>query len=80
MQIEETAKDIIQRVGELGKHLKAYEDYHNKLGNNLATVVNQYMGASKELKKVDKDIMRITGTTAGLEPVLIEKPDLDDGE
>ena len=80
MQIEETAKDIIQRVGELGKHLKAYEDYHNKLGNNLATVVNQYMGASKELKKVDKDILRITGTAVGLEPVLIEKPDLDDGE
>lgn len=80
MQIEETAKDIIQRVGELGKHLKAYEDYHNKLGNNLATVVNQYMGASKELKKVDKDILRITGTAVGLEPILIEKPDLDDGE
>ena len=80
MQIEETAKDIIQRVGELGTHLKRYEEYHNKLGNNLATVVNQYMGASKELKKVDKDIMRITGTAAGMDPVLIEKPDLDDGE
>lgn len=80
MQIEETAKDIIQRVGELGTHLKRYEEYHNKLGNNLATVVNQYMGASKELKKVDKDIMRITGTAAGIDPVLIEKPDLDDGE
>lgn len=80
MQIEETAKDIIQRVGELGTHLKKYEEYHNKLGNNLATVVNQYMGASKELKKVDKDILRITGTAAGIDPVLIEKPDLDDGE
>jgi DNA recombination protein RmuC len=80
MQIEETAKDIIQRVGELGKHLKAYEEYHNKLGNNLATVVNQYIGASKELKKVDKDVLRITGTAAGLEPVLIEKPDLTEVE
>lgn len=80
MQIEETAKDIIQRVGELGKHLKAYEEYHNKLGNNLATVVNQYIGASKELKKVDKDVLRITGTAAGLEPVLIEKPDMSEIE
>jgi DNA recombination protein RmuC len=77
MQIEETAKDIVQRVGELGKHLKAYEDYHNKLGNNLATVVNQYVSSSKELKKIDKDVMRITGSTAGLDPVLVEKPDLD---
>ena len=78
MQIEETAKDIVQRVGELGKHLKAYEEYHNKLGNNLATVVNQYMYSSKELKKVDKDVMRITGTTIGLDPVSVDKPDLDE--
>lgn len=76
MQIEETAKDIIVRVGELGKHLKAYEDYHNKLGNNLATVVNQYVFSSKELKKVDKDVLRITGTAVGLDPVLVEKPEL----
>lgn len=76
MQIEETAKDIIIRVGELGKHLKAYEDYHNKLGNNLATVVNQYMFSSKELKKVDKDVLRITGKAVGIEPVNVEKPEL----
>jgi DNA recombination protein RmuC len=76
LQIEETAKDIVQRVGELGKHLKTYEEYHNKLGNNLATVVNQYMYSSKELKKVDKDVLRITGTAAGLDPVLVEKPDI----
>lgn len=77
MQIEETAKDIVQRVGELGKHLKAYEEYHNKLGNNLATVVNQYVFSSKELKKIDKDVMRITGTAVGLDPVLVDKPDMD---
>jgi DNA recombination protein RmuC len=77
MQIEETAKDIIQRVGELGKHLKAYEDYHNKLGNNLSTVVNQYVSSSKELKKIDKDVMRITGMSPEIEPVLVEKPMLE---
>jgi DNA recombination protein RmuC len=77
MQIEETAKDIVQRVGELGKHLKAYEEYHNKLGNNLATVVNQYVSSSKELKKVDKDVMRITGSSIGLDPMLVEKPEIE---
>ncbi len=75
LQIEETAKDIIARVSELGKHLKSYEDYHNKLGNNLKTVVNQYVLSSKELKKVDKDVVRITGTSAGIDPLMIEKPD-----
>ncbi|HEU5114682.1 MAG TPA: DNA recombination protein RmuC [Candidatus Paceibacterota bacterium] len=79
LQIEEQAKDIAKRVGELAKHWKAYEDYHEKLGNNLSTVVNQYNLSSKELKKVDKDVFRITGSAAGLEPVLIEKPeDLED--
>jgi DNA recombination protein RmuC len=78
MQIEETAKDIVQRVGELGKHLKAYEDYHNKLGNNLATVINQYNFSGKELKKVDKDVLRISGTAVGLDPVLVEKPDVSE--
>jgi DNA recombination protein RmuC len=76
MQIEETAKDIVVRVGELGKHLKTYEEYHNKLGNNLATVVNQYVFSSKELKKVDKDVLRITGTAVGMDPILVERPEL----
>ena len=69
------AKDIIARVSDLGKHLKSYEDYHNKLGNNLKTVVNQYVLSSKELKKVDKDVVRITGSGTGMDPLVIEKPD-----
>lgn len=78
MQIEESAKDIVKRVGELGKHLKAYEEHHNKLGNTLNTVVNHYTNTSKELKKVDKDVFRITGEVAGIEPTLLEKPALEE--
>lgn len=74
MQIEESAKDIVKRVNELGKHLKSYEEYHNKIGGSLSTVINHYTNASKELKKVDKDVMRITGEGAGIDPILIEKP------
>ena len=75
LQIEETAKDIIKRVEELGKHLKAYEEYHGKLGNALGTTVNHFNKASRELKKVDKDVMRITGDSAGIEIELLDKPD-----
>lgn len=71
LQIEESAKDIIKRVEELGKHLKAYEEYHNKLGNSLQTVNNHFNASGKELKKVDKDVLRISGTTAGIEPLLL---------
>ncbi len=76
-KIEESAKDIIKRVDELGKHLKAYEDYMAKLGNALGTTVNHYNAASKEMGKLDKDVTRITGQTPGLEPNLLEKPNLE---
>lgn len=71
MQIEESAKEIRKRVSELGKHLKAHEEYHNKLGNSIKTVVNQYNASSKEIKKIDKDVMRITDEKSDLDPVLI---------
>lgn len=78
LQIEETAKDIVKRVGELGKHLKSYEDYHQKLGNALGTAVNQYNSAGKEFKKLDKDVMRITEEAPQLEALALEKPSLED--
>jgi DNA recombination protein RmuC len=77
-KIEETAKDIIKRVNELGKHLKAYEDYVNRLGAALGTTVNHYNAAYKELGKVDKDITRITGESPGIETDLLEKPNTED--
>ena len=72
LQIEESAKEIKKRVEELGKHLKAHEEYHNKIGTTLSTVVNHYNTASKELRKVDKDVLRITGTTNEIDPILID--------
>ncbi len=75
LQIEETAKDIIKRVDELGTHLKKYEEYHVKLGTSLSTVVNHYNHSGKELRKVDKDILRITGETPGIEVGVIDHPD-----
>lgn len=78
MQIEETTKDIIKRVGEIGTHLKKYEDYHNKLGNALGTVVNHFNSSSKEFKKIDKDVVRITGNSIDFEPTLLDKPESEE--
>ncbi|MEZ4114379.1 MAG: hypothetical protein R3B65_02985 [Candidatus Paceibacterota bacterium] len=41
--------------------MKSYEEYHDKLGKNLGTVVNQYNLSNKEFKKIDKDVMKISG-------------------
>lgn len=73
-KIEESAKGIQKRVEELAKHLAAYEDYMKKLGVTLGTSVNHYNTAYKELKKVDKDVLKISGETAGIEPTLLDKP------
>jgi DNA recombination protein RmuC len=77
MQIEETAKDIIKRVGELSTHLKRYEEYHAKLGASLETAVNRYNDSTKEFRKVDKDVMRITGSSADIDIQLLEKPEIE---
>lgn len=78
LQIEEQTKEIQLRVGELGRHLITYETYMQKLGTSLGTTVNHYNTAHKELKKVDKDIVKISSTSAGVEPLLLDKPQLDD--
>jgi DNA recombination protein RmuC len=74
LQIEEQAKDIQKRVGELGKHIAAHETFMQKLGNSLGTTVSHYNNAHKELKKVDKDVVKIAGTEQTVEPQLLDKP------
>jgi DNA recombination protein RmuC len=74
MKIEETAKEIQDNVEKLGRHLVAYDEYFKKLGNSLSTTVNHYNAAYKELKKVDKDVVKITDGEAGIETLELEKP------
>ena len=78
MQIEESAKDIVKRVGELGTHLRSYEDMHQKLGNALTTTVNHFNKSNHEFRKIDKDVMRITGEAINIEIQTIEKPQLEE--
>ena len=74
LQIEESAKEIRQRVEELGKHIVNYDTYMQKLGNNLGTTVNAYNTAYKELNKIDKDVVKITAGEKKIEVLSIEKP------
>ena len=74
MEIEEKAQDIIKNVEKLSGHLVRYEDYYQKLGNTLATTVNHYNAGYKELNKIDKDVTKITGITAGVDMLTIDQP------
>lgn len=77
LQIEESAKHIKTNVENLQRHLKSYEEYHSKLGNALGTAVNQYNMSGKEFKKVDKDMLKITGESLVEDLPTLDKPDLD---
>jgi DNA recombination protein RmuC len=76
-KIEENAIEIRKNVEALSRHLKAYEDYYKKLGSSLSTTVNHYMTGSRELGKIDKDVLRITGDAVGFELEAVEKPLLE---
>ncbi|MBI2409768.1 DNA recombination protein RmuC [Candidatus Kaiserbacteria bacterium] len=77
LQIEKKAVEIQQRVGELGKHIGAYEEFYRKLGVSLGTTVSHYNSGYKELGKIDKDVYRIAGDKIGLEPELLDKPTIE---
>ena len=74
LQIESQAKEIQKRVGELGKHIAAHENFMQKLGGSLGTTVNHFNAAHKELKKMDKDVVKIAGNEPTVEPLAIDKP------
>lgn len=78
LKIEESAKEIQKRVGELGRHLGSYDTYVKKLGVSLGTTVSHYNTAYKELGKINKDVVRIAGTSARIEPSAVEKPALEE--
>jgi DNA recombination protein RmuC len=78
LEIEKKAQDIQKRVGELGKHVASYEAYYKKLGASLSTTVSHYNAGYKELGKIDKDVYRISGAKAGIEPDILPKPTHED--
>jgi DNA recombination protein RmuC len=78
MEIEEKAQDIIKNVERLSGHITRYEEYYQKLGNTLSTTVNHYNAGYKELSKIDKDVTRITGATAGVDVLTVDKPQKGD--
>ena len=76
-QIEKSAVEIQKNVQKLGRHLTAYHEVFDKIGNTLGTTVNHYNKASNELGKIDKDITRITGDSPELTTNLLDKPQKD---
>ncbi|MEZ4195582.1 MAG: DNA recombination protein RmuC [Candidatus Paceibacterota bacterium] len=73
-KVEESAKEIQANVEKLSRHLAAYNQFFEKVGNSLGTTVNHYNAASKELAKVDRDVVKISGESTGHEIMTLDKP------
>lgn len=76
LQVQEGILEIVSKIKDLDRHLISYQTYMLKLGKSIGTTVNMYNDASKEYKKIDKDIYRITeGKNGGkIEVELLERP------
>ncbi|MCK5212187.1 DNA recombination protein RmuC [Candidatus Parcubacteria bacterium] len=78
LQIEESAKEIMINVEKLGRHMRSYDDFMRKIGVSMSTTVNHYNNAYKEFKKIDKDVVKITDGKAKIDPLVIDKPKIEE--
>jgi len=78
IEIHRDTEKIRKNIEQLSKHLLAHNGYMLKLGNSLGTTVGHYNTTYKELGKIDKDVVKIADTKPGVEPVLLDKPSLDE--
>ncbi len=77
-KIQEAAQDIIKNVGELAKHLGAYQEAHNSLGKSLSAAVGHYEKSGKAFRLIDKDVVKIGGEHIELQLVEnVDKPALE---
>lgn len=78
IEIHRDTEKIRQNIERLSKHLVAHNAYMQKLGVSLGTTVGHYNTTYKELGKIDKDIVKITAVEPSVEPLLLERPNIDD--
>lgn len=78
MKIEKNAGEIKKHVKELHRHFSSFAEFHEKMGKNLGTTVNQFNQSSDELRKLSKDIVKITAGEVGdlLEMDKIHRPEI----
>lgn len=78
IDIHKDTEQIRKNIEQLSKHLLAHNGYMQKLGSSLGTTVGHFNVTYKELGKIDKDVIKIAETSATVEPILLDRPNLGD--
>ncbi len=79
-EIQKDTEVIRKNVEQLTRHLTAYDGYFKKVGNSLGATVGHYNNAYRELGKIDKDMIKIAGSESAIDPVYLDRPNLDEEE
>jgi DNA recombination protein RmuC len=78
IQINQDTERIRKNIEQLQKHLVSHYGYMQKLGGSLNTTVGHFNTTYKELGKIDKDIVKIAEVEPSVEPMLLDKPNLEE--
>ncbi len=78
LEIQKDTEVIRKNVEQLQKHLIGYDGYFKKIGTSLGATVGHYNNASKELGRIDKDIVKIAGSESVVEVGLLDKPNSEE--
>ena len=78
LEIQKDTEIIRKNVEQLGKHMRGFDQYMQKLGNSLGSTVGHFNNAHKQLARVDKDVVKIAGGDEKVEPLALDKPQVDD--
>ncbi len=78
IDIHKDTEKIRKNIEQLSRHLVAHNGYMQKLGNSLGTTVGHFNVTYKELGKIDKDVVKIAETSPSVEPMLLDRPTLEE--
>ena len=78
MEIHRDTEQIRKNIEQLQKHLLAHNAYMIKLGTSLGATVGHYNTTYKELGKIDRDIVKIAETDPSVDPLILDRPSLQD--
>ncbi len=78
LEIHKDTEKIRKNIEQLSKHLVAHNGYMQKLGGSLGTTVGHFNMTYKELGKIDKDVVKIAETEISVEPLLLDRPNLEE--
>jgi len=60
LKVKNSISDILGQVRNLIKHVRLYDQYLNKLGKNIQTVITSYNAVYQQLKLICSDIKKLT--------------------